>query len=63
LDDKSRSGIGVGPDPSASAGETAKGGLGPQEENYNSVGNIFYGAKGYLAIDNASGYKTCVGRE
>jgi predicted dehydrogenase len=56
-------GIGVGRDASAQAGETAKSGLGPKEGNYNSVGNIFYGPKGYLVIDNASGYKTYLGRE
>jgi hypothetical protein len=33
------------------------------EGNYNSVGNIFYGPKGYLAIDNATGYKSYLGRE
>jgi predicted dehydrogenase len=56
-------GIGVGRGASASAGETATGGLGPKEGSYNSVGNIFYGSKGYLAIDNASGYKTYLGKE
>ena len=56
-------GIGAGRAASASSGETAHGGLGPMEGNYNSVGNIFYGPKGYLAIDNATGYKSYLGRE
>ena len=45
-----------------SAAETAHGGLGPAEGSYNSVGNIFYGPKGYLAIDNVSGYRTWLGK-
>lgn len=43
--------------------ETAHGGLGPQEGSYNSVGNIFYGPKGYLSIDSASGYRSWFGIE
>jgi predicted dehydrogenase len=42
--------------------ETAHGGLGPAEGSYNTVGNIFYGPKGYLAIDNATGYQTWLGK-
>jgi predicted dehydrogenase len=38
-------------------------GLGPAEGGYNSVGNVFYGSKGYLAIDNVTGYQTYLGRE
>jgi predicted dehydrogenase len=45
------------------ASETAQGGLGPTEGSYNSVGNIFYGPKGYLAVDNAAGYSTWLGKE
>src|ERR1700730_13499442 len=44
------------------AAETAHGGLGPAEGSYNTVGNIFYGPKGYLAIDNATGYQTWLGK-
>ena len=33
------------------------------EGSYNSIGNIFYGAKGYLAIDNQAGYRTYFGRD
>jgi len=46
-----------------SSGETAQGGLGPMEGSYNSVGNVFYGSKGYLAIDNAAGYSSWLGKE
>ena len=47
---------------SAASAETARGGLGPAEGSHNSVGNIFYGPKGYLAIDNASGYSSWMGK-
>ena len=56
-------GIGQRRDASAASAETAHGGLGPKEGTYNSVGNIFYGSKGYLAIDNVSGYKSWLGQE
>jgi hypothetical protein len=54
--------IGVRREASAASSETARGGLGPAEGSQNSVGNIFYGPKGYLAIDNASGYSSWMGR-
>jgi predicted dehydrogenase len=54
--------IGAARKRSTESGEAAEGGLGPQEGSYNSVGNIFYGSKGYMAIDNASGYKTFLGQ-
>jgi predicted dehydrogenase len=56
-------GIGAGREAFAASGETAEGGLGPKEGSYNSVGNIFYGPKGYLAIDNAAGYRSFLGKE
>lgn len=56
-------GIGVHVNPAKAAAESAQGGLGPTEGSYNSVGNIFYGPKGYLAVDNSSGYRTWMGRE
>jgi predicted dehydrogenase len=56
-------GIGAGREALAASGETAEGGLGPKEGSYNSVGNIFYGPKGYLAIDNAAGYRSFLGKE
>jgi predicted dehydrogenase len=56
-------GIGQRRDASAVSAETAHEGLGPKEGTYNSVGNIFYGSKGYLAIDNVSGYKSWLGQE
>ena len=56
-------GIGVHLNPAKAAAESAQGGLGPAEGSYNSVGNIFYGPKGYLAIDNSSGYRTYMGKD
>jgi predicted dehydrogenase len=56
-------GIGAARQASAASSEKASGGLGPKEGGYNSVGNIFYGPKGYLAIDNAAGYQTWLGQE
>ena len=47
----------------AESGEKAEGGLGPVEGGHNSIGNIFYGPKGYLAINSAAGYQTFLGRE
>jgi GFO/IDH/MocA oxidoreductase family protein len=32
--------------------------LGPKDAKTNTVGNIFYGSKGYLAIDGYDAYKT-----
>ena len=49
--------------PSAESAEKAAGGLGPVEGGHNSIGNIFYGPKGYLAINNASSYQTFLGQE
>jgi predicted dehydrogenase len=55
--------IGVSRSASTAVGEAAAGRLGPLEGNYNSVGNIFYGPKGYLAIDNVAGFQAFLGRE
>jgi predicted dehydrogenase len=33
-------------------------GLGPRDAKTNTIGNIFYGSKGYLAIDGYDAYKT-----
>ncbi|MCU1226236.1 MAG: oxidoreductase domain protein [Edaphobacter sp.] len=56
-------GIGAARPANAAAATSVHGGLGPAEGNYNSVGNIFYGPKGYLAIDNVTGYESYLGRE
>jgi predicted dehydrogenase len=56
-------GIGARADTAKPSSETAQGKLGPLEGNYNTVGNIFYGPKGYLAINNVSGYQSWIGRE
>ena len=37
--------------------------LGPLAGSSNTVGNIFYGSKGYLAISNDSGYKSWLGQD
>jgi predicted dehydrogenase len=55
--------IGEGGRAAAASAETAHGGLGPKEGSYNTVGNVFYGPKGYLAIDSAVGYRTWFGRD
>ncbi|HEX4489219.1 MAG TPA: Gfo/Idh/MocA family oxidoreductase [Terriglobales bacterium] len=36
----------------------AKEALGPKDAKTNTIGNIFYGSKGYLAIDGYDSYKT-----
>jgi len=35
---------------------------GPRGPNSDSIGNIFYGSKGYLAVDSYSSYKSWLGR-
>ena len=55
-------GIGDSPKASSESGEKAEGGLGPIEGGHNSIGNVFYGPKGYFVIDNAAGYKTFLGK-
>jgi predicted dehydrogenase len=37
--------------------------LGPLSGSNNTVGNIFYGPKGYLAIGNDGGYKSWMGKD
>ena len=32
--------------------------LGPRDAKTNTIGNIFYGSNGYLAVDGYDGYKT-----
>ncbi|MDR3748087.1 MAG: Gfo/Idh/MocA family oxidoreductase [Acidobacteriota bacterium] len=54
--------IGMARKASSASNERAEGGLGPQEGSYNTVGNIFYGSKGYLAISNDAGYQTFLGK-
>jgi len=34
-----------------------------QDKGHNAIGNLFYGSKGYLAVDSYSSYKTWLGRE
>ncbi len=37
--------------------------LGPDEGRQNTIGNIFYGSEGYLAIGNYDSYKTWLGKK
>jgi predicted dehydrogenase len=37
--------------------------LGPNAGSHNTVGNLFYGSKGYLSIGNDSGYRSWLGRD
>jgi predicted dehydrogenase len=37
--------------------------LGPSAGDHNTIGNIFYGSKGYLAMDGYDAYKTWLGKE
>ena len=37
--------------------------LGPQDAPTNTIGNIFYGSKGYLAVDGYESYKTWLGEQ
>jgi len=37
--------------------------LGPRDAKTNTVGNIFYGSNGYLAIDGYDAYKTWIGED
>jgi predicted dehydrogenase len=36
---------------------------GIEDRGHNSVGNVFYGSKGYLAVDSYASYKSWLGRE
>ena len=56
-------GIGARTDSAKTSSETAQGNLGPVEGGNNTVGNIFYGPKGYLAINNTSGYRSWLGKD
>ena len=63
-DTNHEAGIGMSHKAARPLAETAQGGLGPQEGSYNTVGNIFYGPKGYLAIDGGSGgYRSWMGKD
>lgn len=57
-------GIGTRFDTSIRLDETVKGGVGPVEGGYNTIGNIFYGPKGMLAVDDfAGGYRSWMGKD
>jgi predicted dehydrogenase len=56
-------GIGARTNSAQSSSEAAQGNLGPVEGGNNTVGNIFYGPKGYLAINNTSGYRSWLGKD
>ncbi len=38
-------------------------GIGESRKNPNTIGNIFYGSKGYMAVDGYGTYKTFLGKE
>ncbi len=52
-------------DQAAAQGKKGGGGsrLGPREGPQNTIGNLFYGSKGYLAIGNYDSYKTWLGEK
>jgi predicted dehydrogenase len=52
---------GIGAHDVAEASNEAYRKLGPLAGSNNTVGTIFYGSKGYLAIDSEGGYKTWMG--
>lgn len=55
-------GIGSHFDTSIRLDETVQGGVGPVEGAYNTIGDVFYGPKGYLALDMFNGsYRTWMG--
>jgi predicted dehydrogenase len=39
------------------------GEAGIEDRGHNGIGNLFYGSKGYLAVDSYSSYKSWLGRE
>jgi hypothetical protein len=55
-------GIGVSHDPGASPND-AHPKLGPLAGTNNTVGNVFYGSNGYLAVDSAGGYTSWMGKD
>lgn len=44
----------------ATAAQAAAASLGPKDAKTNTVGNVFYGSNGYLAIDGYDAYKTWI---
>jgi hypothetical protein len=55
-------GIVVSHDPAASPND-ARPKLGPLAGTTNTVGNVFYGSNGYLAVDSAGGYNSWMGKD
>ena len=43
-------------------GADARPKLGPDAGDHNTIGNLFYGPKGYMAMDGYNGYKTWMGK-
>jgi predicted dehydrogenase len=43
-------------------GADARPKLGPDAGDHNTIGNLFYGPKGYMALDGYNGYKTWMGK-
>jgi predicted dehydrogenase len=57
-------GIGTRFSSSIQLDETVQGGVGPLEGDYNTIGNLFYGSRGYMALDDfAGGFRVWLGSE
>jgi predicted dehydrogenase len=55
---------GAAPSPPVDGGDGAPAGRGgARPVNSDSIGNLFYGSKGYLAVDSYSSYKSWLGKE
>jgi predicted dehydrogenase len=54
---------GIGEGQKLAASDNSHPKLGPLAGTHNTVGNIFYGSNGYLAISNDGGYKTWMGKD
>jgi predicted dehydrogenase len=51
------------PSDNKSSAQSSAQALGPKDAKTNTVGNIFYGSKGYLAVDGYDAYKTWIGED
>ena len=49
--------------PAAGIAKSGKESLGPQSGKPSTIGNLYYGSKGYLAISNYDAYKSFLGEE
>lgn len=49
--------------PASAAAGKQQAPLGPRDAKSNTIGNIFYGSKGYLGVDGYESYKTWLGEQ